>query len=88
MENDHIVCRVQPFMYKQEVSVYQNGECVKNVRCTLSDFQDVVLALADQYDIHKVDLAGSSLFVSKVKKDLEKRNLEMYSNRKLEVFLH
>ena len=32
---NHVVCVIHPFVVNQEVSVYKNGECVKQVECPL-----------------------------------------------------
>ena len=61
MGNDYIVCRIQPFIYKQRIDIYQNNKCIKTTSCTLSDFSDTILTLADQHDIYKVNLEGNRL---------------------------
>ena len=83
-----IICKIHPFTYKQVIMVYQNGECIFTTSCTLSDFSDDILVLVDRYNINQIDLIGANLITSKIKKDIEKKNMEFYSNKKLNISLY
>ena len=67
---DHIVTTIHPFLIYQNVSVYKNGECIKNYECNLDDIVTAIQDAIDTYHIYNIDLAGDRLFSHKIEKNL------------------
>lgn len=85
MGNNHIVTTIRPFVMEQEVNVYENGECKKNVKCTLSELENVIADLAKEFNIQTVDLAGSNqLFGLRLKEKL----MSKYAENQLNIIVH
>jgi hypothetical protein len=83
--NKHIVCCIHPFVANQEIDVYQDGECIKAVNCTLEQLEDTIVELGIKYNINKIDLKGGQLYSLKIKENLE---LNKYTENKFEVYIH
>ena len=83
--NKHIVCCIHPFVVTQEIDVYQNGECIKTVKCALDQLEDTIVELGMKYNINKIDLKGGQLYSLKIKENLE---LNKYTENKFEVYIH
>ena len=68
---DHVVVTIYPFIMRQEVSAYKNGECIKHISCkTMKEVPEVCYALCKEYDIHKIDLAGIKEYCTRVKENI------------------
>ena len=75
---DHIAIYIQPFVLKQVVGVHSNGECIKFVECKMSDVAPTCLALCKEFDIHQVDLGGSTPFAEKIKDKIIETNFDNF----------
>ena len=64
---DRIVATIHPFVLIQEISVYKNDECIKNVSCSLTDMEDTIYTLCKEFNVNKVDIAGGQLYGLKIK---------------------
>lgn len=69
--NSHITAFIRTFILEQEVNVYQNGECIRTVKCTLDDMEKVINSLMKEYNISQVDIAGNSAYALKLKDHLQ-----------------
>ena len=74
---DHVVVCVHPFVMRQEISVFQNGECVKHIECDLNELDKIAYDLCKEYNIHQLDYAGAKDYGLKLE---EKINLYKYGN--------
>lgn len=82
---NHIVTNIHPFVIEQEVCVYQNGECVKTVKCALDDLEKTCIALCKEYNIHTIDTKGGQLYAMKIKEHI---NAKFDLNEDIEVNIH
>lgn len=73
---DHIIVIFHPFEMKQEVMVYQCGECVKHLQPSLEDTVKTVCQLYQQYHTDKIDFCGNPSFINRYIKELKSN----YSN--------
>lgn len=86
---NHIVTMIHPFVMEQEVCVYQNGECVKVVKCTLDDIEKTCIDLCNEFDIDIIDTKGGQLYAMKMKKHLEdKVDTKFDLKKKITVNIH
>lgn len=77
---DHIVATIHPFVIEQEVCVYQNGECVKTVKCNLDDVHKVCMKLCKEFDIHTVDIGGhNQLYSMHIKDKIVEDNFDNFA---------
>ena len=65
--NDNITAFIHAFVLEQEVNVYQNGECVKTVKCILDNLEETIYSLVNLYNIKQINLAGDQLYSLRVK---------------------
>lgn len=86
MENNHIVIYIRPFVVKQEINVYQNGECKKQTKCTLDELTNTIITLAKEYNINNIDFAGDGghIYGLQVKEDL----INKYRENPLNITIH
>ncbi len=68
--NNHIVINIRPFVFKQEVCVYEDGACIRIDECTMDQLGESIMALAKQYNISQVDIAGFRPYAIKVQNSL------------------
>ena len=64
---DHVVVAIHPFIMRQEVMAYVNGECVKHVDCDLREVDKICYDLCREFNIHQVDMAGNVELCEKIK---------------------
>ena len=81
-ENNHIIVNFQPFVAKQEILVYINGNCEKQIYVSVDRIVDSVKGLKSTYNINKIDLCGNRDYLSFFK---EKR-LDSYDNCTITIY--
>ena len=69
MENKFIVARIDPFLLEQEIRVYENRECIREVSCNIKEFCTKVYQLCEEYDIKDVNFKGGKFIAMKFQKD-------------------
>ena len=74
---DHVAICVHPFIMRQEIDVYKNGECVEHKKCPIAEIADTCYALCKKHNVHQIDYAGNKQFGQKIE---EKVNLTKYDN--------
>jgi hypothetical protein len=84
--NKHIIAMVHPFVVEQEVSVYDNGECIKTMNCTLDNIENTILTLANQYNIKQIDLAGSQIYNLKIRDNINTNT--NFNKNELNITIH
>ena len=84
--NDHITAFIRSFVLEQEVDVYQNGECVKTVKCTLDNIEKVINNLIKEYNISQIDIAGSKEYAFKIKEHLQTKYSKFKDNLKINIY--
>ena len=84
MEKDYIVAKIHPFLFKQEVTAYQNGNCVRSIKCNLDDIEKTILTFADIYKINSIHLVEKNHTYSlKIKEHL----VSKYANKDFNITL-
>lgn len=63
-ENNHIIVNFQPFTAKQEILVYINGNCEKQIYVSVDRIVDSVKGLKSTYNINRIDLCGNRDYLS------------------------
>ena len=71
-ENNHIIVNFQPFVAKQEILVYINGNCEKQIYVSVDRIVDSVKGLKSTYNINKIDLCGNRDYLSFFKEKMLK----------------
>lgn len=79
----HIVVLSQMFDNKQEVSVYQNGECIDNKSVSISDIPTQVEAFTNEYEIDRVYLVGNKDYLQKTFIKMT----DKFANNGIEIFM-
>ena len=79
---DHIVAIIHPFVLKQEIDVYRNGECVEVQQCDMKDIEEMCYALCKKYDIHQLDLHGNQIYGLHIK---DKMAIDKFSDFNINV---
>lgn len=74
---DHVVVCVHPFVMRQEVSAYKNGECIEHIECTIEDLDKTCYELCKKHNIHQLDYAGNKDYGTKLE---EKMSFYKYDN--------
>ena len=83
-DKDYIVANIHPFLFKQEVSVYQDGNCIKTIKCKLDDIEKTIVTLSDVYKINKINLVEKNeVYCLKIRDNL----LTQYANKNLDIVM-
>jgi len=85
--NDNITAFIHAFILEQEVKVYQNGECIKTVKCTLDDLEETIYSLVNLYNIKQINLAGNQLYSLRVKEKMMDSKYNKFKD-KLEINIY
>jgi len=67
---NHVVVNVHPFIMRQEVAVYKNGECVEHVETNFENLDKVCYELCKKHNIHQLDYAGNKEYGLKLEEKL------------------
>ena len=59
-----------PFVMKQKIEVYKEGECVETLESNFDNIENLCYELCKEYDINQVNLIGNKMFNMKIKKDM------------------
>ena len=86
MSNGNIIINFRPFVLKQQVLVYQNGECVKELHFLPNEIVDAVASLCKEYETPRVSLCGSKMYVSRYAERLNTKFNEM--NLDIDMYTH
>ena len=82
MDKDYIVANIRPFIFKQNVSVYQDGNCIRTLKCKIDEIEKIIINLSDIYHVNKVNLVEKgNIYSLKIKDSL----LSKYTDKNLEV---
>lgn len=82
MDKDYIVVNIRPFIFKQNVSVYQDGNCIRTLKCKIDEIEKTIINLSDIYHVNKVNLVEkNNIYSLKIKDSL----LSKYTDKNLEI---
>ena len=85
---DHVVVSFHPFDFKQQVMIYQNGECKKVIPVTVDELSEAIVNICNTYNIDTVDIRGEKQFTEKFKEEIKKQNLTIYNKNNLKITLY
>ena len=82
MDKNYIIVNIRPFVFKQNISVYQDGNCIRTIKCKLNDIGKIITTLSDMYNINKVNLVEKGdVYSPKIRDNL----LSQYADKNLEI---
>jgi hypothetical protein len=73
-----IVFIPQLFTKEQRILVYDNGERIDTVNCTLEEAPAQIYLVAKANEVTDIKLAGPSSYVSNIKRQLEQKSMQEY----------
>ena len=82
---DKIVGVLRPFDRKQNFYVYKDGNKIDMISVILDEMNAEVLALAEKYEINRLDLTGPKQYARGIVKRLEEAEMAKYSKITLEI---
>lgn len=83
---NHVIAVIQPFVLAQHVYVYENGECIKNIDCTLADLNKTCYGLCKEYNIKTLDLIGVKDYIARLKDEMSATT--EYQNFQIDIKLN
>lgn len=61
---------IHPFLFRQSVKVYHNGEVTHVEQVPMNEVAETIERLSNEYITNEIDLAGPAAFTKKVKEKL------------------
>ena len=61
----YIVCKIQPFVYKQTIYTYDGEKCISENKSPLVDLESNLFTLCKKGDIHDIILMSVILWMKK-----------------------
>lgn len=65
----YIIATIHPFVFGQEVMIYENNKCIKTIECTLDNMCTTIYKLCEEYNIDDVKFFGGQLYALKFKNE-------------------
>ena len=84
---EKIVCSIKPFTLTQMVYVYNENGLLEGAPSTIDNLGNTIMALANKYNIQKVDLTGPKMFLNGISKKIKKEEFTKYSNNTLDIHI-
>ena len=82
MDKNYIIVNIRPFVFKQQIAVYQDGNCIRTVKCKLDDIGSMIRTLSDMYHINKINLVEKGdAYSLKIRDNL----LSQYADKNFEI---
>ncbi len=76
-----IVCMLKPFSIQQQIYVYEDGNKIEAVECTIEDFTETIFTLNNNYEgLDEVDLVGPKQYAKGLQFMLEYEEKQKYGN--------
>lgn len=82
-----IVSLLKPFLFKQQIIVYENGNKIEVINVSLKEYYKSVLDLSNKYNIIDVELVGSKKYAEGIKDNLQKEEILKYKENKLNIII-
>lgn len=80
-----IVTILKPFMYLQNVFVYEDGKKIEVLASSLDDLSNNIFELSDKYDTNKVNLIGNIAFGEGIKEQILEAEMTKYNANNLDI---
>lgn len=81
----HIITMVQPFMIDQQVIVYENGNKIDAIQCTVDDLPTTIADKANQYEITDIQIGGPRKYNKILGNKIAEEYLSKYSTKGKEI---
>ena len=82
-----IMSVIKPFILEQNVIVYEDGNKLDVISCTINDMPEAMLQLAKQYDLNNIELAGPVSYLKGIQKQIQELEMSTYSTNNIEIKL-
>lgn len=80
-----IVSVIKPFIFEQNIIVYEDGNKIDIVACNVNELPNNILQLANQYELTNIELAGPASYLKGIKKQIQELELTAYETNNLEI---
>jgi hypothetical protein len=80
-----IVTVIKPFTLNQNVYVYEDNEIIDVNQVKLSDLQDTIVTMANEYEANDVTLVGAKKFSAGIKNKIKEVEMAKYNGNKLNI---
>ena len=80
-----IVSVIKPFIFEQNIIVYEDGNKIDVVACNVNELPNNILQLANQYELTNIELAGPTSYLKGIKKQIQELELTAYETNNLEI---
>ena len=80
-----IVTVIKPFTLNQNVYVYEDNEIVDVNQVKLSDLQNTIVTMANEYESNDVTLVGAKKFSAGIKNKIKEVEMAKYNCNKLNI---
>lgn len=78
-----IIGVIHPFDMYQTFYVYEDGNKLEIAHAKNNDICKTIFELSSAYDVYEVSLSGAKQYIKGIIKDIQKQELEKYSENKL-----
>ncbi len=82
-----IVSVIKPFIMEQNIFVYEDGNKINVSTSNIEDLDQMILKLADEYEVTEVNLLGPTNYSKGLKTKIENAEITKYKENKLEIKL-
>ena len=80
-----ILSLLQPFSFKQQIYVYEDGNKLDAIEASYEEFNDKILSLAQTHGINKIEFLGPKQYSKGIAKKILEENLSKYNIEKIEI---
>ena len=78
-----IIGIIHPFDMYQTFYVYEDGNKLEIAQVRINEIPDTILELSKTYDVHQVDLSGSTHFTKGIINQIKEKEITKYNENKL-----
>lgn len=58
--NKFIMINIRPFIYEQNIKVYDNDKCIREVQCPLEEISGYIEALIEEMNVKDINIGGDT----------------------------
>lgn len=80
-----IVSVIRPFLMKQNIFVYENGNKIDVTSAPLNAIETVLVETAKKYDVKTIELVGPKSYSAGIKLRVEGAEMDKYNKNDIEV---
>lgn len=83
-----IIAITNPFVVKQTVYVYEDGNKININEPKMEDLENTILSFSKDYDIKDITLIGSKQYNKGIEKRLKEQELSKYNKSELNIVMN